>query len=289
MEVLHWPCLLCAQFIAHAAEIEDVLHQEASDLYNAIASIGATITSLAVGVNKTFPYITIPQFEGSGFLNNKISQALQVSFAPLVKTDKIEAWDNYSVEKQGWIDESLDLAVKYFHEDHNNCGSQTNFVRAQIPTNIYYFENYDEGKRLVQTGPGVQFRPGNYAPVWQQAPAPCDPSIINFDLLSHPVISRRYHDMWTSQSPVISEVTNLEFMYRGALGDDVDYRPRSFLLQPVYPSFDNNGTNDIAGIVLAVLDWGSYFSGLIQSNGNRVKIVVDASCGGSFTYIIDGP
>ena len=152
-----------------------------------MSGLGVTITTFALAKNSSFPTVTVPHFEVHGVLNNKISQNVQVTFAPLVKKENKETWDNYSVNNQGWINESLALATGYLREDRFIGGNHTNFVQTQISPYIYRFSNVTTGTRVVQTEPGVQFGPGNYAPVWQQAPVPNDPSIINFDLLSHSV------------------------------------------------------------------------------------------------------
>jgi hypothetical protein len=87
---------------------------------------------------------------------------------------------------------------------------------------------------VLQDRPGADFGPGHYAPVWEQAPAPHDPSIINLDLLSHPS-STVYHGMWETRLPVMSEVTDLDFFYGGAIRDNVDH-PAQLLMHPVYPT-----------------------------------------------------
>jgi hypothetical protein len=97
-----------------------------------------------------------------------------------------------------------------------------------------------------------------------QAPAPHDPSIINFDLLSHPVFNRVYHGMWETRLPVMSEVTDLDF-YGGAIGE-VDH-PHSFLMHPVYPSFSQD-VSAMHGrpcwVPVVVLPWDSYFTNILR-------------------------
>lgn len=278
------------KFTGYAMKISTALQVQANDTLKGMSKMSVTITTIAVATNNSFPGFTMPHYEVRGIRNNKITQTSQLSFAPLVKKENKEAWDRYSVENQGWINKSLALAAGYLHEDRFDGGNHTSFVPTQISPNIYRFMNYTTGKRVVQTEPGVQYGPANYAPVWQQAPVPTDTSIINFDLLSHPVISRIYHQMWDTQSLVISEVVNLDFLTNGAFVISDDFvHPTSFVLQPVYKSFDLQGKDDIAAIVLAVVDWDAYYSNVFFYDNRQIAIYTNNTCGGrSFTYLVDG-
>jgi hypothetical protein len=277
------------QFTDYSSKVKDIIDRHIKDTFNAVAARSASITSVALAKNATFPNVTLPNFEVQGFYFNKFASAFLTSFAPLVKMENKQAWDNYSVENQGWIDRGLNLSAGYLHNDLIDGGNHTNFVRAQIYPNIYRFQSNTEGTRVVQTEPGVQYGPGNYAPVWQQSPAPHDPSIINFDLLSHPVISRHYHEMWSTNSLVISEVVDLDFLTKGAVKSEGAH-PCTFTLQPVYPSFDSNDKDNIAGILMSVINWNVYFTDMFAHENRKITIYTHSSCGGrSFTYLIDGP
>jgi hypothetical protein len=76
------------QFASYVIEISDTLRKEVSSIFNAIASLSAAITSFLMVDGETFPNVTMPHFEVHGALNNNISKALQVSFAPLVKLER---------------------------------------------------------------------------------------------------------------------------------------------------------------------------------------------------------
>jgi hypothetical protein len=276
------------QFTDYSSKIKDIIGRHVKDTFDGMAARSASITSIALAKGATFPNLTLPNFEVQGFFYNKISDALLTSFAPLVKMENKQAWDNYSVENQGWIDRGLNLSAGFLHNDLIDGGNHTNFVRAQIAPSIYRFLNYSEGTRVVQTEPGVQYGPGNYAPVWQQSPAPHDPSIINFDLLSHPVISRHYHEMWSTNSLVISEVMDLDFLTNGAIKSEGAH-PSTLVLQPVYPSFKSEDKYNVAGILMSVIDWNVYFTGLFAHDNRKITIYIHPSCNGSsFTYLIEG-
>jgi hypothetical protein len=116
---------------------------------------------------------------------------------------------------------------------------------------------------------------------------PHDPSIINFDLLSHPVFNRVYHGMWETRLPVMSEVTDLDFFYGGAIRDNVDH-PHSFLMHPVYPfSPDFSYAVDDLGFVVAILPWDTS-----PTSSPRVSTawwLFFMTRGDHYTYQLDGP
>jgi hypothetical protein len=136
----------------------------------------------------------------------------------------------------------------------------------------------------------VSYGPGNFAPVWQQSPAPHDTDIINYDLLSHPTFQRIYHGVWETGKPVLSEVTDLSFLYSSAVKDEVEH-PHSFLLDPIYPTFRSEmpDRDSLVGFLVAILPWDSYFSNLLPQGVNGIVVVLHNTCGNHFTYKINGP
>jgi hypothetical protein len=206
-----------------------------------------------------------------------------ISYSPLVTSENRAAWEDHAVAKQGWIQEGVDLSPD-LHEGYD-------LTVANISKDIFRFSDGDTGVPVLQDRDGADFGPGHYAPVWEQAPAPHDPSIVNFDLLSHPVFNRVYHGMWETRLPVMSEVTDLNFFYGGAVRDDVDH-PHSFLLHPVYPYFSEDfsyAVDDLVGFVVAILPWDSYFTNILPEGVDGMVVVLHDTCGDHYTYQLDGP
>jgi class 3 adenylate cyclase len=231
--------------------------------------------------------VDIPHFELRGRLNNALSKALMISYSPLVIAENKADWEDHAFAQQGWIQEGIDLSPD-LHEGFIS----DDFKLANISKDIFRFSDGETGLPVLQDDYGVDFGPGQYAPVWEQAPAPHDPSIINFDLLSHPVFNRVYHGMWETRLPVMSEVTDLDFLYGGVIRDDVDH-PHSFLMYPVYPYFSQDvsayGMDDLVRFLVVVLPWDSYFTNILQAGVNGMVVVLHSTCGDHYTYQLDGP
>lgn len=278
------PLLFSLQFHDFAVEIVDITHVEAYNIYGTIESFATTLTSFAIETETPWPLVDIPHFELRGRSNNALSKALMLSYSPLVTTENRAAWEDHAYANQGWIKEGIETSPD-LHEDFSTG------TIANISKEIFRFADGDTGESVLQDRPGVDFGPGKWAPVWEQAPAPHDPSIINFDLLSHSVFNRVYHGMWETGLPVMSEVTDLGFFYSGATRDDVDH-PHSFLLHPVYPYFSQDesyATDDLVGFVVAILPWDSYFANILHDGINGVVVVLHSSCGEHYTYQLNGP
>jgi class 3 adenylate cyclase len=242
---------------------------------------------LAIETDAEWPLVDIPHFELRGRLNNELSKALMISYSPLVTSNNRASWEDYAFAEQGWIQKGIDLSPN-LHEGFIS----DDFKVANISKDIFRFSDGETGLPVLQDHHGANFGPGHYAPVWQQAPAPHDPSIINFDLLSHPVFNRVYHGMWETKLPVMSAVTDLSFLYGGAIRDEEDH-PHSFLMYPVYPSFRRDVSaivmDDLVGFLVVVLQWDRYFTDILQEGVNGMVVVLYSTCGDYYTYRLDGP
>ena len=272
------------RFSDFAYEVAAIAHEEAASVFGVLSSLSITIESYALDSGVEWPDILVPHFEHRGRESNKLSRTLQLSLVPLVKSNERELWDAFAVANQGWIQEGV-LATPELHEEFLG----PNLVVPTIAPNLYKVDN-KTGLSEIQTGPGVDFGPGQYGPVWQQSPAPHDPSIVNFDLLSMEIFARVYHGMWETRLPVISEVTELEFLYGGAIKDDITH-PHSFLLEPIYPKLDHTEVEDrdsVLGFIVAVLPWDAFLANLLPAQIKGITVVLHNTCGDHYTYILNG-
>lgn len=266
------------QFQDYATEIKEIAHFEAANIYKALASLSAAVTATSHDSDSSFPFVTISNFEVRGLLNNNLSYALQVTYTPLVESDQLLQWNEYADDKQGWIDESLQQRLTEGAYDPSDR-------RPVAPLFRYSDETTRKGSRLRQdnTSTSKKF----FGPVWQQAPVPSDPAIINFDLLSHRSLNRTFETMYRKDAPALSSVLKLDFLYDKAVIDDATH-PHSALFYPIYRDFRQNGSGNIAGFLLAVLPWDNYFSNILPEEISGMVVVIDDTCGDVFTYRIDG-
>jgi len=259
-------------------------------MFTAIAAMEKAITSMSIATEQQWHNVTVPDFEIRGYKNNQLSKALQVSFAPLVN-DRA-SWEAYANANQGWLEESLEMqaALQAVENGESARRALQEGSVPKIPSEVYRFSNGMVGDKQIGYESDIYFGPGLYAPIWQQSPAPKDPSIINWDIFSDPVFQRIYHGMWETRLPVLSEVLNLDFLYGGAVKDDSEH-PHSFLLHPVYKELmaGLHEKDDVTGVLIAVMSWDNYLSNLLIEGTNGIIVVLHDTCGDHFTYQIDGP
>ena len=262
------------QFHDFSIEIEELVHHEARNVFLTVHSMSSTITSYALDSNAEWPYVSIPHWEVRGLEMNNLSNSILMGFSPYVNAFDKDAWEVYANHMQGWVHEGVEYNYD-LHKDYLN-GSH---VIDPIPEEIYRYGN--DSSMIPETGSGVLL------PVWQLAPAPHDPQVINYNLLDNEVFERVEHGMHAIKLPVLSEVTDLEFLYGGSVYDDPTH-PHSFLLQPVYHDFIHHSEADILGVVTAIIGWDHYFENLLPPEAHGIVVVMKDTCGDVFSYQING-
>jgi hypothetical protein len=70
------------------------------------------ITAAAIATNQTWPFVTIPHFEVEASYCRQTSGVEILSIQPIIGEDDIDAWGPYSVENQGWLQESRTIIKK---------------------------------------------------------------------------------------------------------------------------------------------------------------------------------
>lgn len=205
-----------------------------------------------------------------------------MAFAPYVDYEDLYRWDLYANYMQKWIKEGVDYNYE-LHEDYLN-GSH---VVEPIYPEIWKHASETNLTRIPVTEEDALSHEGRFVPVWQMAPAPHDPTVVNYDLLENEVFNRIDHGMHSINQPVLSEATDLAWLYNGSVYDDPTH-PHSFLLQPIYHDFLNHSEQDILGVVIAVIGWDHYFENLLPPEAHGIAVVMKDTCGDEFTYQING-
>jgi hypothetical protein len=157
--------------------------------------------------NSTFPYHTDPEFEITGGFVDGMGGVMASAFAPFVKAEDRDRWEQYAVDNQDWITKSAYL--KEVHADHRDAlhgtiqdhehdrrlqkTDATN--KESISSRIFRWEN---GEKIVETSePGKVF-----APLWQVSPA--DYSAVNSNLLADKNINTLHDTMVKANRAVLS-------------------------------------------------------------------------------------
>jgi hypothetical protein len=294
-----------------------------------VQSFSDTITTYTVATGALWPFVTLPDFEILGIKSNQASKALSLTFSPLVEPYDLVAWEEYSEAHQSWLDQSL--VVKSLLPTSSTAvvttpggamvrrleGAPSMATRdmrrlqssVSIPDDLWgYDSNGDPHPVDVTTGASGERRRVPYAPVWQQAPAPSNSSVINYDLLSDPGLRAVYDSARAAKRPVLSSVIDLKFLYSGSKINLLNTSEStsqggqmvtSLVMSPLYPFIvtkedaPQHGeillTGDMSGLLLAVVEWSRLLTFILPFGVNGIVAVLSNSCGQTFTYQINGP
>jgi class 3 adenylate cyclase len=197
------------------------------------------------------------------------SRGTKVSFCPLVEEEVKHEWEAYSVEHQGWVQESLDFR-----------GMME--TASPITDHIYRME----GSHLV---PDDGLR---YAVTWQTSPAQANASYVNHNQLSSSFLDT-FYGMSKAKEAIWSDLVQLpsdaEATYEV---DSVSANgPQSYIVQPIWRDIGDNHTaaDDLAGYLTLLLPWDRYFRNLLPPGVDGIDVVIENTCGEQFTFQLHGP
>jgi hypothetical protein len=128
-----------------------------------------TITAYAALNNESFPFVTIDIFETIGRHAREQSGIESLVYSPIVRNDLREAWENYSVTHQGWIEQS----IAQYKPSPELVSSQTVQYEPMDPI-IPYIYTWTTGETRSPASDSF-----SYAPYWHVSPFPSTTFFIN--------------------------------------------------------------------------------------------------------------
>ena len=120
-----------------------------------VQQLGATTTSAALMTGQTFPNVTQPHFEITGGFVDGMGGIMMALTAPIVPSADREAWEEYSVANQGWLEKSAELKEVYgkhrdpLHgtiQDHEHDRKLQMIMGDKIPSKIWEWQG-DKNKK----------------------------------------------------------------------------------------------------------------------------------------------
>jgi class 3 adenylate cyclase len=228
--------------------------------------LSQALTGYAIGLNLTWPQVTIPDFGAE--LKHVRSQigADWISICPLVHESERAEWEAYAIANQGWIATSLELEGEDVEEI------------PQIPPFVF---------------PLSEDPDATYAPGWQVTPINTLRSFIQYDSL-HLVRS-----LYTSLK-VIPRPTFGEFFYAPpdtnrshALGGltQTQEGPKTFLTLPIFDRAESD-SKTLVGMVNSFAPWHAFFENILPSSTPPgLVLVLRHTCGEvqTIAYRLEGP
>jgi class 3 adenylate cyclase len=270
-----------------------------------------SIARYVYATKATWPFIELNDFELRGTYSEEVASFKVLGMSPLVSEESRAAYEEFTTLHQGWIKEGL------ITQGYNSSVVQNVPNISSVIFDAVLDENLRPREHIKVESPQAGFETAVYLPWWQQAPAPTDPRLINFDLLRHPVFKNVFQSLWESQESIMSETFQLTSSYaeEGNLGK---LAPHSLLMHPIYdytPDKIEFSSSDIVGVLFSVFEWGFFFQDVLPfgkssaffsrvvidprlimilllacfTDVNGIQVVVIDSCGHNHTYELHGP
>jgi hypothetical protein len=275
------------------------------------------------GPSSEFPFVVLPEFEVNG--QSVLGQAAveRSIFCPFVVPSQLAEWQTFTDMNKQWIQQSYKIAAMS-GESHDMLHSHdprhadymrwtkildTGHVNISISSDVYTRDTENEAQVPVN----VNFESErHFCPWWYQTPPPkasdynpagiLEVPNINMDLLSsYSVVAELYDTLLRAPeaSYVISDIVDDSLAFH----ETDDGNPRSVIAYPVHQKLYNNyldetlqgehqnesSTDELAGMLVVSIGWGSFVDDLLPEGLSNVLIVIRSTCGGSASFLLNGP
>jgi hypothetical protein len=115
-------------------------------------SFGVDEINSADDSNQTWPFVTTKRYAVRAAKLRSLTNALLVNTYPVVRADQREAWENYSVTNDAWVDQGLRVQTM-----------DKNFKGVTLDT-------WTRSKSIYANSGDVPHQAGDYYPTWQTSP-----------------------------------------------------------------------------------------------------------------------
>ena len=258
-------------------------------------SLSLLTTSFLIAEHEANPdlgkgFVTIPAVEQHFGATRENSGALVIAYVPEVPPSEVDAWNQYSKEKQGWIQQSHgpvnvtdtimpsiwepppEERIRFLADGKSTCGASG-------------------GRRLMSAEARADRTPidseeGPFSPVWTFSPPPLadDVSIINFNLRTKPVFQKAVDYIAANRLPTFLDVCNQAAWFDNQGHEDI---LQTVIAVPVFSGYDEE-TADVVGHLVAIIPWEVFFQDILLIDTPPLRAVLENTCDEVFTFEIKG-
>jgi hypothetical protein len=295
-----------AQLTGNSDKVLRSFEEIFKEKFGALSTLGVSFTSFASGHNLTWPFVTMNDFQQRAASARRVSNALYTQILPIISGANKEEWERYSVENKGWLDEARQYQQEIGLQE--TLGQQlrplepgtedsTLDFSSGIGDKIYSFD-------LATFLPVTSTSSPDYYPIWQQSPV-TDRDLVNWNLVEFFSFGP-YIEVCSATGDLViggfdvfppgnvsspdAYTSWVSFLLSFAAGESVEYNgdPMTSIYLPVFDSYDDDTRSQVA-VINAVINWKSYFSGILPDNGDKMVVVLANNCQGAHSYLINGP
>ena len=187
--------------------IRDASEFHSQTIFTTLRSFSHQITTEAMALNETFPFVTLPSFESIGSSVRALTGAEMINWHARIEQEQLSQWSSYTLsnyERNLNISRSIALSLtnnggqgqesndvnatssnEAGNENSNDGGSKSTWISSVIPSEYFdgdiapfpYIPNFQEGGIILAPNYGD----GPYWPAWMVSPPIFNPGFINSD------------------------------------------------------------------------------------------------------------
>ena len=217
------------QFRRYANEVDAVANSNVNNIFGIIHALSTALTSHARAEGKTWPNVSLSNFDIRASEFEGLTGVEMIAFTPLVTAGARAGWEAYAQANQGWVEDDWS-----YRNESVDAGA--------ISPRIFY-----DGPQAIPAE-SITF------PLWQTGPVPYDASIINLNLFQHALFHDIMSDALDVKHKLMSGVVDVNFLLENIVPNYADDgHPRSVIFDPVVDDFVE-GAN-ATGFIVAELAW----------------------------------
>lgn len=224
-----------------------------------------------------WPFVSISDFHERCEVPIELTNASMISFLPKVLPNQLMFWQDYATSN--YLQENPRLS-----DDYDTSEVQYYASNREIKDGIYQFQN--------QTSQSIV--PDDFVaifPVLQMSPMPNNSH--DLDIISNVTGILFTENSNIVRSNALQQVINrigsvmTQFLYQDTNFTDLAYYdvPRTNIYYPI-----TTNISEIVGVINLQFQWEVLFQQVIGEEYNeQIVVVVENSCGGTFSYEVEGP
>ncbi|CAB9517946.1 Receptor-type guanylate cyclase gcy [Seminavis robusta] len=279
------------QFQDDAQEIIKISQNNAFKAFSTLEDFSRTITSLGnfKAGNESFPLLTIPDFEIRAKYFQEMTGSSWMTFIPLVDEETRSAYENYTLENQGWVQKVYEASSNLtINMPHPVPGSIWRFLPNNDPETSEVAPFVIAPDLYNMPPPGESLHP--YYPLWQTYPAYEAVGIpmstwVGFNLISLPDYVVPISSTTQNRHPIM-EAMLFESIFTVTPEGQVP-TPESIVFQPIFER-NNDPTADIVGFLMVYLPWDAFFQNILSDSGYNLIVEVENTCDQTASFLLEG-
>ena len=211
-----------------------------------------------------WPNVTVPDWSARAERLAKGAGANRVVLMPIVEDSERQEWEEYSMAN----------VAPYYENSIQNEGLEDSveFYLNRTSPKIFHFENGNYSEPTIET------EPGPWLVAWQNYPLDKDLITTNHNMLYPERVANAFYTTAATLEPTISFLVLFD-------------KAESQIIQPIFQDVGNGVSNKrLVGATGIVIDWESYFEGVLEDGANGITVVMKTSCDdfGGVTYLVEG-